>query len=66
MYSQDGIEKVDATYTVFLRNGFEDFQYYSFEMQTVAIQNLNPQRIKEYLGIIFQHQGFAVCQVTNE
>ena len=54
---------MDATYTAFLRNGFEDFQYYSFEMQTVAIQNLNPQRVKEYLGIIYQHQGLAVCQV---
>jgi len=63
---KDGIEKVDATYTVFLRNGFEDFQYYSFEMQTVAIQNLNPQRVKEYLGIIFQQQGLAVTQATME
>ena len=57
---------MDATYTVFLRNGFEDFQYYSFEMQTVAIQNLNPQRVKEYLGIIFQQQGLAVTQVAHE
>ena len=34
-------------------------------MQTVAIQNLNPQRVKEYLGIIFQQQGLAVTQVKT-
>ena len=63
LFSQDGIEKVDAAYTVFLRSDFEDFQSYSFEMQTVAIQNLNPERVKEYLEIIYQQQGLVVCQV---
>ena len=62
-YSQDGIETVDAAYTVFLRIGFADFQQYAFELQTCAAKNLNPQRVKEYLRIIFQQQGLAVCQV---
>ena len=65
-FNQDGIEKVDAAYSVFFRNGFEDFQQYSFELQTVATQNLDPMRIKEYLRIIHQEQGFAVCQVKQE
>ena len=60
---QDGIETVDAAYTVFLRIGFEDFQQYAFELQTCATKNLNPQRIKEYLEIIHQKQGLAICQV---
>ena len=54
---------VDAAYTVFLRIGFADFQQYAFELQTCAAKNLNPQRVKEYLRIIFQQQGLAVCQV---
>ena len=57
------MEKVEAAYAVFLQNGFEDFQSYSFEIQTVATQNLNPQRVREYIGIIYQHQGLSVCQV---
>ena len=65
IYSQDGIETVDAAYDVFLRIGFEDFQQYAFELQTCAAKNLNPQRVKEYLGIIFQEQGLAVTQVKT-
>ena len=63
VYSQDGIETVDSAYNVFLRIGFEDFQQYAFELQTCADKNLNPQRVKEYLGIIYQEQGLAVTQV---
>merc|ERR1711962_682393 len=63
---KDGIEKVEAAYEVFLRVGFKNFESYYFEMQTVAIQNLNPQRVKEYLGMIYQHQGLAACQATME
>ena len=65
IYPQDGIETVDAAYDVFLRIGFEDFQQYAFELQTCADKNLNPQRVKEYLGIIFQQQGLAVTQVKT-
>ena len=61
--AQGGIETVEAAYDVFLRHGFEDFQQYAFELQTCAAKNLNPQRVKEYLGIIFQQQGLAVTQV---
>merc|ERR1719400_2286924 len=63
---KDGIETVDAAYEVFLRIGFEDFQQYAFELQTCAAKNLNPQRVKEYLRIIYQEQGIAVCQATME
>merc|ERR1719430_436143 len=63
---KDGIETVDSAYNVFLRIGFEDFQQYAFELQTCADKNLNPQRVKEYLGIIFQQQGLAVTQATME
>merc|ERR1711990_425913 len=63
---KDGIETVDAAYTVFLRIGFEDFQHYAFELQTCAAKNLNPRRIKEYLEIIHQEQGFSACQATAD
>ena len=66
IFPQDGIETIDAAYTVFLRIGFEDFQQYAFELQTCAAKNLNPQRVKEYLAIIFQHQGLAVTQVFSK
>ena len=65
-FFQDGIETVDAAYDVFLQCGFEDFQQYAFELQTCAAKNLNPQRVKEYLRIIYQQQGLAVCQVKHE
>ena len=65
-FYQDGIETVDAAYAVFLRIWFEDFQQYAFELQTCAAKNLNPQRVKEYLGIIHQHQGLTACQVHHE
>ena len=63
---QDGIETIDAAYTVFLRIGFEDFQQYAFELQTCAAKILNPQRLKEYLAIIFEHKGLAVTQVLSK
>ena len=60
---QDGIETVDAAYAVFVKDGFEDFQHYAFELRTCAEKNLNPRRVKEFLTVVFQQQGFAVCQV---
>ena len=55
---------MEAAYTIFLQNGFGDFQSYAFEIQTVALQNLNPQRVMDYMAIIFHHhQGLAACQV---
>ena len=66
IYPQDGIETVDSAYNVFLRRGFEDFQQFSFELQTCADKSLNPKKVKEYLGIIFQKQGLAVTQVKHE
>ena len=55
---------MEAAYTIFLQNGFGDFQSYAFEIQTVALQNLNPQRVMDYMAIIYDHrQGLAACQV---
>ena len=53
---QEGIEKVEAAYAVFFKNSLEDFQHFSFELQTVAEQNLTAERIKSYLAIIHQHR----------
>ena len=64
IHTQEGIETVDNAYDVFLRNGIEDFQPYAFELQTCAAKNLNPRRIKEYMEIIHQEQGFPSCQVN--
>ena len=47
---QEGIEKVEAAYAVFFKNSLEDFQHFSFELQTVAEQSLTAERIKSYLG----------------
>ena len=63
LLTQEGIETVDNAYEVFLRNGIEDFQHYAFELQTCANKNLNPRRIKEYLEVIHQEQGFPGSQV---
>ena len=52
---QDGIEKVEATYEVFLmQKNLRNFKYSFFiELQTVAVQYLlNVERIKEYLQLI--------------
>ena len=64
IHTQEGIETVDNAYDVFLRNGIEDFHAYAFELQTCAAKNLNPRRIKEYMGILHQEQGFPSCQVN--
>ena len=64
-FPQDGLEGVDAAYTVFLRYGFEDFQPYIFELQSNAAKSLHPQRVREYLKIIFEKKGLHSCQVFN-
>ena len=64
--AQDGIEKVDAAYEVFLQVGFEDFQQYAFELQTIAVQNLAPERIRAYMKIIHQEGGLPMSQMAME
>ena len=64
--TQDGIEKVDAAYEVFLQVGFEDFQQYAFELQTIAVQNLAPERIRVYMKIIHQEGGLPMSQMAME
>ena len=64
-FPKDGLEGVDAAYAAFLRYGFEDFQPYIFELQACAVKSLNPQRVREYLKIIFEKKGLHSCQVFN-
>ena len=51
---------------VFLREGFEDFQEFAFELKTIATMSLSPSRIGEYLEIIFKQQGLEACQAVLE
>ena len=53
-YFQDGIEKIEAAYEVFLEQGLDDFPSFVFELKTIVAQNLTPARIKTYLEIIFR------------
>jgi len=63
---KDGIETIDAAYNVFLREGFEGFDAFSFEFKTTATKSLSPHRIKEYLTIIYQEEGLPACQATMD
>ena len=62
---QDGIETVDSSYDVFLREGLEDFQQYAYELKTTASKYLGPKRIKEYIFIIHREQGLEMAQVQT-
>ena len=64
--SQDGIERVDASYEVFLRDGFEDFQEYAFELKTTTAQSLAPKRIKEYITVVHMEHGLEMAQAGME
>ena len=66
LFPQDGIETIDAAYEVFLQDGFEDFQQFSFELKTIARKNLSPQRIEEYLRVIHKQSGVIKCQEVLE
>ena len=66
LFSQDGIETIDAAYEVFLQDGFEDFQQFSFELKTIARKNLSPARIEEYLRVIHKQSGEVKCQEVLE
>ena len=64
---RDGIERVDAAYENFvlgasdLEDTFKSLDGYIFELQTVAIQNLHPRRIEEYLRAIQYNGNFDLC-----
>ena len=62
---QEGIETVDSAYKVFLKRGGNNLQSYIFELETTAVRSMDPERIEEYLTIIFQEQGLAMAQVTG-
>ena len=64
---KDGIEAIEAAYKTFLdgANNIEatilSFDYYIVELQTNFNQNLNPEKIEEYLRIIKRHKGKEMC-----
>ena len=68
---QDGIEKIDAAYEVFITESkdaqFDDFKQYVFELKTIATQNLAPKRIMEYMKIIYSDGGgLPMCQYVMD
>ena len=56
---------MESAYRVFLKMGGNDLQPYVFELQTTAEMSLNPERIREYLTIVYQEQGLAMAQVIH-
>ena len=62
-FVQDGIEIVDAAYKVFLRDGFEGFQEFSYQLKTTAEMHLAPNRIRDYLRIVHEEKGLEMAQV---
>ena len=50
---------------MFLKRGGKDLQSYVYELETTADKSLNPERIREYLIIVYQEQGLAMAQVTS-
>ena len=66
MFPQEGIETVGAAYEVFLQDGFEDFQPFSFELKTIARKNLSTARVKEYLKVIHKQSGVLGCKEVLE
>ena len=67
---RDGVEKVDAAYENFingssdLENTFRSLESFMFELQTVALQSLNPKRVQEYLTTILQGGDKELCRQT--
>ena len=66
VHFQDGIETIDAAYEVFIQEGFEDFQYFAFQLKTTAVKSFASKRIEEYLRIIHARGGTAMCQEVLE
>lgn len=62
---QEGIETVESAYQVFLKWGGEHLQHFVDELETAAETSLGAERIRDYLTVIFQEQGFAMAQVTG-
>ena len=68
---QDGIERIDATYTAFLKQrNLRHFMNYFVEFQTGAVQYLlNPERIRDYLQIVKTKSGSEgdnMCQLVMQ
>ena len=69
---KEGIEKVDAAFQNFiegssnLKDFFELNKYFISELQTIAIQSLNPDKVHTYLTAVMDSQGIGMCeQVFN-
>lgn len=65
---RDGIEKVDAAFHNFIEgsNNLSDtfmlLENFMFELQTIAIQSLNPERISAYLRAIKEVDEKEICE----
>ena len=49
-----------------MEKDFEDFQSHAFELQTIANQNLKPEKIQEYMIILHDNSesGADTCRTT--
>jgi hypothetical protein len=67
---RDGIEKIDGAYQIFtkglhnLEATFNKLENYIYELEVLAEQNLNCQRIREYLRAIRLTEDNDVCHQT--
>ena len=65
---RDGIEKVEAAYENFIKgsnnldNTFNRLEGYMFELESLAIQNLNPVKVGEYLRSILLTEDIEIAQ----
>ena len=65
---RDGIEKIEGAYENFLRgannleNTLSNLSGYIYELEVLACQNLNPQRVKEYLRAIMVTEDSDIAQ----
>ena len=65
---RDGIEKIEGAYENFLRksnnleNTLNNLGGYIYELEVLACQNLNPQRVREYLRELMVNKDDEVTQ----
>ena len=65
---RDGIEKIEGAYENFLRgannleNTLSNLSGYIYELEVLACQNLNPQRVREYLRAIMVTEDSDIAQ----
>ena len=67
---RDGIEKIEAAYETFLKGAsnldltLAQLDHFIFELEVLVVQNLCPQRIKEYIRDLKVTENFEVIYMT--